>query len=232
MIQGDRKTCERPPATVERVRYEAGSSLLGSRHHERNAGDSRCPQCGRTRQSKRSGDGGSRGEIGDKIDDLTRGFTLLGDGACHFGNVPNEWPMGSKIEVHFLTCTNEAVLHSSPAPIPGLRLLTGGMRIGKRGSQVRIQGRLVLLDSEKTLASLGVDDLHGYVRHQPSQLVRRWAGWAARLSPSESHWFSRSPVLGRGFPGWRANRTRADAARPARPFSLRKAAYHPARLAH
>src|SRR5579884_2373291 len=40
-------------------------------------------------------------EVSDEIDDLSRGFPLLGHGACHFGNLCDERPSGSEIAVHF-----------------------------------------------------------------------------------------------------------------------------------
>ncbi len=119
-------------------------------------------------------------EVGDEIDDLGRGLALAGDGVPHLGDLSHQRPLGSEVAIHFGTDAHNAMFHPSPAPIPGLGLLANGLWIGKVGSEIVIQSRLVPLDGEDALALVVMGDLHqvgmgmqGIAGHDPSSYRQR-----------------------------------------------------------
>src|SRR2546421_4524405 len=94
-----------------------------------------------------------RRQIRDEIDNFGAGHPFLGNGARELGHLGDQGPVGSEIAVQFSTDANDAMLHPSPATIPGLSTLANGMRISKIEREIGIQVRLVALDSEDALAA-------------------------------------------------------------------------------
>ncbi len=61
---------------------------------------------------------------------------MFGDGARHLGYLSHLRPFLGEIGVHLGADANDALLNAPPATIPGLGLLTRGMRISKIGGNL------------------------------------------------------------------------------------------------
>ena len=61
------------------------------------------------------------------------------------------------IGIHLVTSLDGAYLFASPSEINGLGLLIACQRIGKRGGQVLVKGRLIAFDGQNRL---GPSDMH------------------------------------------------------------------------
>lgn len=87
----------------------------------------------------------------DEVHDLSGGLALERTRACELGDVGDPWPIDIKIGTQLLAHFDDTALDAPTLPIQGLSLLELSVWIGKIGSQIGLQCRLVAFDDKERI---------------------------------------------------------------------------------